>query len=131
MDAWIKVAILSLGGALGVNARYWLSVLIGPWAAPKFPWATFAINVSGSLLIGVASALLLHRFGGNEPARLLIVVGFLGGYTTFSSYTLEALGLIEQGRGGLAAVYLGGSVLAGLAAGLAGLALGRSLSGWL
>ena len=129
MDVWLKVALLSIGGACGVNARYWLSLWIGPWASPRFPWATFVVNVSGSILIGAASSLLVHRFGGNEAARLLIVVGFLGGYTTFSSYTLEALGLLEQSRPVLAAIYLGGSVLVGLTAASVGVWLGRELSG--
>lgn len=127
-NAWIKIAVLSIGGALGVNARYWQAVWMARWASPEFPWATFAINVAGSFLIGLSSAVLIHRFPGNDPARLFVVVGFLGGYTTFSSYTLEAIGLIERNRPFLGVVYLGGSVLLGLGSAALGLALGRLLA---
>lgn len=127
-NAWTKIAILSIGGALGVNARYWQAVWMARWASPAFPWPTFTINAAGSFLIGLSSAVLAHRLPGNVPARLFIVVGFLGGYTTFSSYTLEALGLIERDRPFLAAIYLGGSVLLGVGAAAAGLALGRLLA---
>lgn len=128
MTAWARIAVLALGGALGVNARYWQSVWMARWTGPEFPWATFAINVAGSFLIGAASAALAHRLGGHEPARLAIVVGFLGGYTTFSSYTLEFWGLVERDRFLLAAFYLGGSVFCGVVACAAGLSLGRSLA---
>ena len=127
-NAWVKIAVLSMGGMLGVNARYWQAVWMARWTSPAFPWATFAINVLGSFLIGLSSAVLAHRLPGNDPARLFIVVGFLGGYTTFSSYTLEALGLIERDRPLLAVIYLGGSVLSGAGAVALGLALGRWLA---
>ena len=127
-NAWIKIAILSIGGALGVNARYWQAVWMARWASSEFPWATFAINVTGSFLIGLSSAVLVHRFPGNDLARLFVVVGFLGGYTTFSSYTLEAIGLIERDRPFLGVLYLGGSVLLGLGSAALGLALGRLLA---
>ncbi|WP_337177094.1 fluoride efflux transporter CrcB [Paludisphaera sp.] len=128
-ETWTKVAILAIGGALGVNARYWQSVWMARWTGPDFPWATFAINVAGSFLIGMASTVLARGFGANEPARLAIVVGFLGGYTTFSSYTLEALGLVERDRYLTATLYLAGSVVVGVAACAAGLAVGRLLAG--
>ncbi|WP_165075154.1 fluoride efflux transporter FluC [Paludisphaera rhizosphaerae] len=127
-NAWIKIVVLSIGGALGVNARYWQAVWMARWAPLEFPWATFAINVTGSFLIGLSSAVLVHRFPGNDSARLFVVVGFLGGYTTFSSYTLEAMGLIERDRPFLGAIYLGGSVLFGLGSAALGLAIGRLLA---
>ena len=127
-DAWIKVLILAAGGAVGVNARYWQSAWMGRWVGPHFPWATFAINVAGSFLIGLASAILATRLEGHAPARLAVVVGFLGGYTTFSSYALEGVELLERGRPRAATAYLGGSVLSGVGAAAAGLALGRSLA---
>ncbi len=126
MGVWWKVAVLSLGGMLGVNARYWLSVWVLRWTNPEFPWPTFLINVSGCLAIGVASAVLAHAYP-HPGIRLLIVVGFLGGYTTFSSYALEAVGLMEQGRGVLALIYLFGSVALGVAMALLGVMLGRTL----
>jgi len=127
LDALNKIAALSLGGILGVNARYWLSVWILRWTNPEFPWPTFLINVSGCLAIGVVSAVLTHGQHPHPQIRLLVVVGFLGGYTTFSSYALETVGLIEQGRGALAMLYVFGSVALGLASAMLGVMLGRSL----
>ena len=100
MEKWYQVAALSVGGVLGVNARYWLGVLINRWTGAQFPWATFAINVSGSFAIGLLSV-LLARWLPHPHARLLVVVGFLGGYTTFSSFSFEALALWERGELGL------------------------------
>ncbi len=97
MERWYQVAVLSVGGVLGVNARYWLGMLVNRWAGPQFPWATFAINVSGSFAIGFISV-LLARWLPHPHARLLIVVGFLGGYTTFSSFSFESLTLWERGE---------------------------------
>ncbi len=112
------VALLSLGGAAGVNARYWLAWWVRgqPWSA-SFPWATLLINVSGSLVLGVVAVLCLER---TAPARqelfLLLGTGFCGGYTTFSTFELETWNLLRAGRWGLALLYVLGSVLAGFAA---------------
>ena len=119
MEKWYQVAALSVGGVLGVNARYWLGVVINRWTGAQFPWATFAINVSGSFAIGLLSV-LLARWLPHPHARLLVVVGFLGGYTTFSSFSFEALALWERGELGLSLAYMGGSVAAGFARGRAG-----------
>ena len=127
MERWYQVAALSVGGVLGVNARYWLGMVINRWAGAQFPWATFAINISGSFAIGLLSV-LLARWLPHPHARLLVVVGFLGGYTTFSSFSFEALALWERGERGLSAAYLFGSVAAGFAAVVLGTALGRELT---
>ena len=78
MEKWYQVVALSVGGVLGVNARYWLGVVINRWSGAQFPWATFAINISGSFAIGLLSV-LLARWVPHPLARLLVVVGFLGG----------------------------------------------------
>jgi fluoride exporter len=127
VEKWYQVATLSVGGVLGVNARYWLGVLINRWAGAQFPWATLAINVSGSFAIGLLSV-LLARWLPHPYARLLVVVGFLGGYTTFSSFSFEALALWERGEPGLSLAYLGGSVAAGFGAVVLGTVLGRELT---
>ena len=75
MEPWLIVAVLSVGGALGVNARYWLGVWMGRWASPQFPWATFTINVSGSFAIGFFS-IVLRSWMPHPNARLLMLVGF-------------------------------------------------------
>lgn len=127
MDPWIRVLVLTLGGALGVNARYWLGDWISRWASPQFPWATFTINLTGSFAIGLVAVVLSHWLP-HPQLRLLVVVGFLGGYTTFSSYVFESLSLLERGEILLGAAYLAGSVAAGLAAVFLGVALGRAVT---
>jgi CrcB protein len=124
----LEVALLSVGGALGVNARYWLAVWMSGWAGSRFPWATFAINVSGSFAIGLL-ATILARWLPHHPARLFFLVGFLGGYTTFASFAFE--GQILWGRGEIARAlaYLGGSVVAGFVAVVLGIMLGRAIVG--
>lgn len=117
---------VALGGAAGAAARYGVAQWAGARWGWTFPWGTLVVNVTGSLAIGLLMALLIGR--GADPAfRLLLVTGFLGGYTTFSAFSLEALSLIETRRYGEAALYVGGSVLLGLVACFAGLAVGRLL----
>jgi CrcB protein len=126
VEGWQQVALLSVGGSLGVNARYWLGVAITRRVGPQFPWATLTINVSGSFAIGLLTV-LLARWLPHPNMRLLVVVGFLGGYTTFSSYSAEALVLWERGERALCVGYVAGSVGAGLAAVVLGTVLGRGL----
>jgi CrcB protein len=126
-SSWMRVLLLSMGGALGVNARYWLAIWIDRRVGPKFPWATFSINVSGSFAIGLA-AVLLARWATHPHARLFVVVGFLGGYTTFSSFSLESWALVQRSALGLALAYMGGSVASGFVAVVLGVALGQALT---
>src|SRR4051812_3169058 len=100
-----EALILSIGGALGVNARYWLASWMSDWAGDRFPWATFAINVSGSFAIGLIGT-LLARWLPHHPARLFFLVGFLWGYTTFSTFAFEAHLLGERGQLGRSMAYL-------------------------
>lgn len=127
MEKLQQVAVLSLGGVLGVNARYWLGLGITRWAGPQFPWATFAINVSGSFAIGFL-ATALARWLPHPYARLLIVTGFLGGYTTYSSFAFESLTLWERGERGASLGYMFGTLGAGFAAVLLGVALARGIA---
>jgi CrcB protein len=128
MDVWSRVVVLSLGGALGVNARYWLGVAMARWTDPRFPYATVTINVTGSFAIGFLAVLLGHHWP-HPLARLFIVTGFLGGYTTFSSFCYESLQLWEGGRPGLSIANTLGSVVAGLIAVVLGVAVARSMIG--
>ena len=118
---------VGLGGFVGANARYALTRLVAGRFGSDWPYGTFVVNVSGSLLIGVILTLLVERFVADPAWRLLLVVGFLGGYTTFSSYSIEAIALVEQGHWGRAALYVLGSNLLGLAACYWGIALARGL----
>ena len=115
---------VALGGTAGSAARYGIAQRAGARWGWTFPWGTLAVNVTGSLSIGLVMTLLLSR--NADPAyRFLLVSGFLGGYTTFSAFSLEALVLVESRRWDAAALYVGGSVLLGLLATALGLGLGR------
>ena len=94
------------------------------WSSPLFPWATFTINITGSFAIGFL-AVVLARWLPHPHVRMLVIVGFLGGYTTFSSYAYESL--MGTGEVGLALAYVTGSVILGLIAVTIGVAVARVL----
>ena len=116
------------GGALGAVARSLLNDFVQARLGPDFPWGTFVINVSGSLVIGVAAVLISSEILP-AYARPLLVVGFLGGYTTFSTYSNETLQLLESGQFGTATLNALGQVVLGLVAVYLGVVLARSLVG--
>lgn len=114
-------AHVALGGAIGATMRYQLGRVMTHWMGVKavttFPWATLAANVIGSLAMGLlAGWLARHGSAQGEQIRLLVGVGVLGGFTTFSSFSLEMMLLIERGQPMLAVTYAGVSLLAGLTA---------------
>jgi len=120
-----RVLWISLGAVLGANARYWLGVWVQDRWGAAFPWGTLLINVSGSFLLGLLmGALDGSTRPGAEALRLAAGVGFLGAYTTFSTFEVEALRLVQRGQAWAAAAYVAASVLAGLLAAWAGWALG-------
>ena len=115
MPDWLTATLLMVGGGAGANARYWLGVLIRSYQTAAFPWATFIINVSGSVVLGFAAALFLkHPDESRRVWYLLLGTGFCGGFTTFSTFSLETLELMEEGRVWTAAGYVFGSVVAGV-----------------
>ena len=119
----MQVLLIALGGAAGALARYAVGRAAGPEAVP---WATLGINLAGSLAIGVVlGAAAEDRLGGLGVATL--VTGFLGAFTTFSTFSWEALALLRDDRVGTAAAYVGASVVGGLLAAGAGLLAIRSL----
>ena len=125
MQAYLWVGA---GGALGAMGRYGTGVLIGHYLRTEFPLATFAVNVIGSLLMGVLIGVLARTTPEwQSEARLFVAVGMFGGFTTFSSFSLDAVTLIERGEGALAATYILLSVLVSIAALFAGLYLVRSV----
>ncbi|MFN3370382.1 MAG: fluoride efflux transporter CrcB [Sphingomonadaceae bacterium] len=118
--------LVGIGGALGAMARYGVARLIGPSLA--FPWSTFIVNVAGGFLMGLLAGWLAARAdAGAEPLRLLLGVGVLGGFTTFSAYSLDLHLLIARGDWLTAALYALGSMLLALLALMAGLWLMRTL----
>lgn len=113
--------VTSAGGALGASARYGLGHRF-PAAPGAFPWATFAINVTGCLLIGVLMVLITEVWQAHRPVRPLLGVGVLGGFTTFSTYVVDIQRLVDIRVAGTALGYLAGTVVAALAATWVGVA---------
>ena len=91
------LASVAIGGAIGSILRYLVQVQSVQWFGSDFPYGTLIVNVVGSLLIGFISFVLIERFSASEEVRVAILVGVLGGFTTFSTFSLETLALIEQG----------------------------------
>lgn len=115
---------VALGGAIGASARYLTGAAMLRLLGPGFPWATLAVNVLGSVLMGILVVALAH--GGNRFAPLLMT-GILGGFTTFSAFSLDAYALFERGQTGLAAAYVAGSVGLSILGLIAGIMVARSL----
>ena len=119
--------LVALGGGVGAALRYQtgrvIQAIVGIDAV--FPWPTLAVNVVGSLAMGVLAGWLARNGSGGESLRLLLGVGLLGGYTTFSAFSLEIALLIERGQIGLAATYAAAAVVAGAVGLFAGLAMMR------
>ncbi len=120
----LPVLLVAAGGAIGSVARYGVYRLTG---AAGWPWPTFLVNVAGGLLMGLVTGWLLAR-GGPEPVRLFLGVGVLGGFTTFSAYSLDIVALIERGAWGAAILYALASMIVAALALAAGLWLGRMLT---
>lgn len=124
--------LVALGGALGSWLRYvvgrvWTGA-IGPVAASAFPWATLTVNVLGSFAMGLLVGWLARHGTGGESTRLLLGVGMLGGFTTFSAFALEFGLMVERGTLGIAAGYVALSLAAGFAGLFAGLYLMRTFA---
>jgi fluoride exporter len=121
------IAGVALGGALGASTRYLLDRAIEARSFAVFPWATFTINITGCFLIGVISASLVDRHHLPAWLRIGLVMGVIGGYTTFSTFAQEGLELIDARDLLVALAYLGGSVLFGIVAVYVGQQAGRAL----
>jgi len=117
---------VGLGGFVGANARYFLGLWVATRFGTTFPYGTFIINITGSFILGLIMG-TLEGHVLSPVVRLSAGIGFVGAYTTFSTWTYETLRLIENGSVLLATVNLLGSVLAGLLAAVGGLATGRVL----
>ncbi len=111
--SWLAVA---LGGALGAMGRYAVTLYTFPILANRFPLATFSVNVLGSLLIGVCYVLIIEKGALAPELRNWMMAGFLGAFTTFSTFALDAVTLWQNGHGQLATIYVAASVAACIAA---------------
>jgi fluoride exporter len=121
MQSYLLVAV---GGAVGAAMRHGLSRALPPGAS-GLPWATLAANATGGLLIGLLAGYVLSRGEGAESWRLLLGVGLLGGFTTFSAFSLEVVMLMERGKAPVAALYVAASIVLAIAAAGLGLWAGR------
>ena len=118
--------LVMVGGGIGAALRFGLSRSV-PFVAGAWPWATFAANVIGGFAMGVLAAWLLRGDNAAEPLRLFLGVGVLGGFTTFSAFSLEMAQMVERGQGMLAGGYALASVILALAAVFAGMMLARTI----
>ena len=125
MDTVIKLASVAVGGSVGAITRYLINISPLSTALGKFPFPTFIINVSGSFLIGFLLIALAGRFEANENLRLLIIVGFLGAFTTFSAFEGEIYTLVRERELLTAFAYFFLSVFLGFVGVAAGVELGR------
>lgn len=115
LQPWILVM---LGSAVGGGARLWLSTAVARLTGATFPWGTLAVNLLGCLLVGVLGALFAPpgRMHDVQPLRVFLIVGVLGGFTTFSAFALDALLLVQRGAAAAAATYVFASVVGCLTA---------------
>lgn len=121
--------LVAAGGAVGASARYLLAKGLAAWDWNHVPWYTLVANVTGAFLLGIVVALTVERGGPIEESWLLFLgVGVLGGYTTFSTFSLETYELLREGLVAQAALYSIGSLLLGVVAVWAGFAVARVLA---
>jgi CrcB protein len=120
--------LVFLGGGLGSALRLLAYRATRLWLPPDLPWGTFAVNVAGSLAAGVIAGLLAGRGAvGENSASMFLLTGLLGGFTTFSAFSLDAVLLWQRGDAVAASVYAAGTVLLALAAAVGGFALARAM----
>ena len=119
--------IVALGGALGSGMRHLVNLAALRLFGPAFPWGTLAVNIAGSFIMGLFVELLARRFGGSAELRLFIATGILGGFTTFSAFSLDVAVLYERGAVAQAAFYVAASIVIAVLALFLGMWLGKSL----
>ena len=122
-----KYLLIAVGGALGSIARYWVGSTIAGRMGTRFPYGTFVINLTACIIIGFSLTYLGKRAGLSPAWRFLIPIGFIGAYSTFSTYEWETLTTLRSGAFALAALYAVGSLILGLVATWGGAALAEAL----
>ncbi len=124
----MQYLLVFIGGGLGAALRHFVNGLSLRLVGTALPWGTFFINVSGSILMGVVVGVFASKLPLPPALRLFVATGILGGYTTFSTFSLEAAMLMERGQALMALGYVAGSVLLGVGGLFAGMALVRALA---
>jgi CrcB protein len=121
-----NLLLVMLGGAIGAGFRYHLGAIALQQLGPGFPWGTWVANLLGGLLAGLLAAFLIGEGAQGEPLRLLLGVGMLGGFTTFSAFSVEAMQMVQRGEAGLAGAYVVSSVAGALMMTFIGFCLARA-----
>jgi fluoride exporter len=124
----MTLLFIAVGGAFGAISRYLVQGWVQDLAGGRFPWGTLAVNTSGSFVLGLVFALAIDRGVLAPEIRVPLMVGFIGSYTTFSTLMLESWVLVEEGDFSHLLINLVGSVVIGMIAVVAGLAVGRTLA---
>jgi CrcB protein len=122
-----SIFAVAVGGAIGATGRYLFNLQMLRLLGPNFPWGTFGVNVIGSFIMGLVAGLFALRLDLSAEMRSFITTGILGGFTTFSAFSLDAANMMERGQHALAAAYIGGSVALGLAGLFLGLWIARAM----
>jgi fluoride exporter len=127
----VSYLLVFLGAGIGGALRHGVNLGCTRYCGVAFPWGTLTVNVTGSFIMGALAAWLAFRAGEgwSQPLRLFLATGILGGFTTFSAFSLDAVMIWERGEAGLAAAYVAASVVLSIAGLVAGLALVRAVAG--
>lgn len=123
----VPILLIGAGGFAGAIARYLVDVRISTWTGGSLPWGTFVVNLSGSFVVGLLFALVIERAVLPADVRAPLMIGFIGAYTTFSTLALESWRMMEDGAWLYASANLVGSIVIGVLAVVAGVALGRAI----
>jgi fluoride exporter len=118
---------VGVGGFVGALTRYFLDRRVTQWTGGTLPWGTFVINMTASFLVGLMFALIVERAALPAQLRAPLMIGFLGAYSTFSTLMLESWRLVEDGAWLIAMVNIGGSIVVGMIAVIAGVLVGRAI----
>jgi len=124
----MNYVLVFIGGGLGSSLRHTINLLCARCIGTAFPYGTFIINITGSTIMGLIAGYLAFKGEASQPWRLFLMTGVLGGYTTFSAFSLDAALLYERGEIGLGLFYVLGSVVFSIAGLFGGLALVRHLA---
>ena len=129
LNSFAKPALVFLGAGMGGLLRYWLGGVIQLWWGPSFPLGTLIINVTGCLVMGFLATTLTGTASFRDEYRMILLIGLLGGYTTFSTFGFETIELLREGHPGRASLYVATSVLASLFAAWIGALLAAKILG--
>jgi len=119
--------LVAVGGAIGASLRHLVGLVTLRLFGPAFPWGTLTVNVVGSFVMGILVEVIARRLNASTELRLFLMTGLLGGFTTFSSFSLDTANMWERGEAAIAAGYVSGSVILSIGALFAGLALMRAV----